>query len=129
MHSGVISRKYWKGPLPLVHCYCFVRANETNEMIISEAESALNANIEDPVFHRVRDVAPNKAMFCLSFRLTEACFIEDITHSTCHSTGPSVLSGIFPEKGFGKQSISRGEVGMFFLAVNGISTPAVKRMP
>ena len=27
-----------------------------------------------------------QAMFCLSFRLPEACFIEDITGSTCHST-------------------------------------------
>ncbi|XVE54320.1 hypothetical protein DITRI_Ditri03aG0071100 [Diplodiscus trichospermus] len=58
--GGIISRKCWKGPLPLVHCYCFIRANETKELIISEAESALNAKIKDPVFHRVRDVAPNK---------------------------------------------------------------------
>lgn len=79
--GGIISRKCWKGPLPLVHCYCFIRANETNEMIKSEAESALNAKIKDPLFHRVRDVAPNKAMFCLSFRLPEACFIENITGS------------------------------------------------
>ncbi|XWS17214.1 hypothetical protein CRYUN_Cryun33cG0049100 [Craigia yunnanensis] len=84
---GIISRKCWKGPLPLIHCYCFMRANETKEFIILEAESALSAKIKDPVFHRVRDVAPNKAMFCLSFRLPEACFIEDITGSTCHSTG------------------------------------------
>ncbi|KAE8666902.1 tRNA (guanine(37)-N1)-methyltransferase 2 [Hibiscus syriacus] len=84
---AIISRKNWQGLLPLVHCYCFIRANETTESIISEAESALNAKIKDPVFHRVRDVAPNKAMFCLSFRLPEACFIEDIVDSTCHATG------------------------------------------
>ncbi|MBA0838815.1 hypothetical protein Goarm_004605 [Gossypium armourianum] len=84
---AIISRKNWRGPLPLVHCYCFIRANETQEFIISEAESALNAKIKDPVFHKVRDVAPNKAMFCLSFRLPEACFIEDVANSTCHNTG------------------------------------------
>ncbi|PPR86213.1 hypothetical protein GOBAR_AA34477 [Gossypium barbadense] len=84
---AIISRKNWRGPLPLAHCYCFIRANETQEFIISEAESALNAKIKDPMFHKVRDVAPNKAMFCLSFRLPEACFIEDVANSTCHNTG------------------------------------------
>ncbi|KAM7257466.1 hypothetical protein ACFE04_013207 [Oxalis oulophora] len=74
---GVIQRKHWKGFLPCIHCYCFVRANETKESIISKAESALNATIQDPMFHKVRDVAPNKAMFCLSFRLPEACLNDD----------------------------------------------------
>uniref|UniRef100_A0A2N9GTR4 tRNA (guanine(37)-N1)-methyltransferase n=1 Tax=Fagus sylvatica TaxID=28930 RepID=A0A2N9GTR4_FAGSY len=82
---GIIKRKYWKGSLPWIHCYCFMRANETQEFIVSEAESALNASIQDPIFHRVRDVAPNKAMFCLSFRLPEACFNEDNTDTIIHS--------------------------------------------
>ncbi|KAL6974355.1 tRNA (guanine(37)-N(1))-methyltransferase [Sarracenia purpurea var. burkii] len=77
---GVVRRRYWKGSLPWIHCYCFMRSNETKELILSEAESALNASIQNPVFHRVRDVAPNKAMFCLSFRLPEeACFIDEAT--------------------------------------------------
>ncbi|KAJ9688505.1 hypothetical protein PVL29_014258 [Vitis rotundifolia] len=85
---GLIQRKYWKGSLPWIHCYCFIRANETNEMIISEAETALNASIREPILHRVRDVAPNKAMFCLSFRLPEeACFKEDATKSLLDSSG------------------------------------------
>ncbi|XP_058760840.1 tRNA (guanine(37)-N1)-methyltransferase 2 isoform X2 [Vicia villosa] len=74
---GLIQRKNWKGHLPWIHCYCFIRANETPESIIAVAESALNASILDSRFHRVRDVAPNKAMFCLSFRLPEACLCED----------------------------------------------------
>ncbi|XP_047165677.1 tRNA (guanine(37)-N1)-methyltransferase 2 isoform X2 [Vigna umbellata] len=74
---GLIQKKYWKGCLPWIHCYCFIRATETPETIIAVAESALNAPIQDSKFHRVRDVAPNKAMFCLSFRLPGGCVIED----------------------------------------------------
>ncbi|CAM8950616.1 unnamed protein product [Rhodiola kirilowii] len=69
---GVVQKKHWKGTLPWIHCYCFMRSTETNETIIQVAESALKAFIQDPVLHRVRDVAPNKAMYCLSFRLPEA---------------------------------------------------------
>ncbi|CAN4094779.1 unnamed protein product [Withania somnifera] len=74
---GRIRRRYWKGPLPWIHCYCFIRASETEDYIISLAESALGARVQNPVFHRVRDVAPNKAMFCLSFRLPEETCIDD----------------------------------------------------
>ncbi|XP_039125817.1 tRNA (guanine(37)-N1)-methyltransferase 2 isoform X2 [Dioscorea cayenensis subsp. rotundata] len=71
---GLLQRNHWKGLLPWIHCYCFMRTNETKELIIAEAESILNSKIDDPMFHRVRDVAPNKAMFCLSFRLpAETC--------------------------------------------------------
>ncbi|XP_071715987.1 tRNA (guanine(37)-N(1))-methyltransferase 2 [Rutidosis leptorrhynchoides] len=77
---GLIQMKYWKGSLPWIHCYCFIRSSETQESVILEAESLLNAKIHDPIFHRVRDVAPNKAMYCLSFQLPgEACTSEDIT--------------------------------------------------
>ncbi|XP_077215422.1 S-adenosyl-L-methionine-dependent methyltransferases superfamily protein isoform X2 [Tasmannia lanceolata] len=76
--KGLLQRKYWRVPLPRIHCYCFMRSNETKESIIAEAEAILNAKIQDPTFHRVRDVAPNKVMFCLSFRLPEeTCFKED----------------------------------------------------
>ncbi|XP_050870770.1 tRNA (guanine(37)-N1)-methyltransferase 2 isoform X3 [Lathyrus oleraceus] len=87
---GLIQRKYWKGHLPWIHCYCFIRATETPASIIAVAESALNASILDSRFHRVRDVAPNKAMFCLSFRLPEACLCED--------SNDTVRSGAADEK-------------------------------
>lgn len=71
----LIQRRHWKGSLPWIHCYCFMRSNETKEQILSEAESTLGAGIQEPIFHRVRDVAPNKAMFCLSFRLPEEALL------------------------------------------------------
>ncbi|KAM0020715.1 putative tRNA (guanine(37)-N(1))-methyltransferase [Helianthus debilis subsp. tardiflorus] len=74
--KGLIQRKYWKGSLPWIHCYCFIRSYESQDLVISEAESLLNAKIHGPVFHRVRDVAPNKAMYCLSFRLPEEACIN-----------------------------------------------------
>ncbi|XP_027147954.1 tRNA (guanine(37)-N1)-methyltransferase 2 isoform X2 [Coffea eugenioides] len=73
---GLIQRRYWKASLPLIHCYCFMRSSETMEYIVSEAESALNASIQNPIFHKVRDVAPNKAMYCLSFRLPEEAYVD-----------------------------------------------------
>ncbi|GMH04674.1 hypothetical protein Nepgr_006514 [Nepenthes gracilis] len=132
---GIIQKKYWKGSMPLVHCYCFMRSNETEELIISvlfmdvvqvlpffypfeqskidenityinsilvtyintscifgkEAESALGASIQDPILHTVTpnlhwDVAPNKAMFCLSFRLPEeSCINEDAAAAAASS--------------------------------------------
>ncbi|KVH88844.1 tRNA transferase Trm5/Tyw2 [Cynara cardunculus var. scolymus] len=85
---GLIQRKYWKGSLPWIHCYCFIRSSETQGSVISEAESLLNAKIHEPLFHRVRDVAPNKAMYCLSFQLPEeACIREDVTNTAPGSVG------------------------------------------
>ncbi|KAL6634702.1 hypothetical protein ACP70R_027373 [Stipagrostis hirtigluma subsp. patula] len=75
--DGLIQKKYWTGSLPWIHCYCFIRASESEESILSEAQNKLNAKIAELVFHRVRDVAPNKAMFCLSFRLPMECLKED----------------------------------------------------
>lgn len=84
---GLIHRKYWKGLSPWIHCYCFMKASETEESILAVAEQALDASISEPMFHKVRDVAPNKAMYCLSFRLPEACFKEDSDNSTHPAEG------------------------------------------
>ncbi|KAG0453369.1 hypothetical protein HPP92_026033 [Vanilla planifolia] len=76
--KGLLQRRYWKGSLPFIHCYFFMRSNETTESKLKDVEATLNSIILDPYFHRVRDVAPNKAMFCLSFRLPTSSFLEDL---------------------------------------------------
>ncbi|XP_037453385.1 tRNA (guanine(37)-N1)-methyltransferase-like isoform X1 [Triticum dicoccoides] len=75
--DGLVQKRYWKGSLPWIHCYCFIRSSESEELILCEAQNKLNAKIAEPIFHRVRDVAPNKAMFCLSFRLPVECLKEE----------------------------------------------------
>ncbi|OVA08098.1 Glycoside hydrolase [Macleaya cordata] len=103
---GLIRRKYWKGPLPWIHCYCFMRSTETQESIISEAESYLNSKIQSFIFHRVRDVAPNKAMFCLSFRLPEeTCFNEELVSNGTQTVKEN------PEERIKKRSRKMGKGG------------------
>ncbi|GLI67579.1 hypothetical protein VaNZ11_011812 [Volvox africanus] len=70
--SGAFDPAYWEGrPLPLVHCYTFKRSAETEADIIAKAERYLGGPM-DPgscSVHTVRDVAPNKLMLCISFRV------------------------------------------------------------
>ncbi|KAJ3675397.1 hypothetical protein LUZ60_004439 [Juncus effusus] len=75
--NGLLEKKYWKGDLPWIHCYCFIRANESTQSFLAGAEKFLKAKINDPIFHRIRDVAPNKAMYCLSFKLPTECFKDE----------------------------------------------------
>ncbi|KAG0609363.1 hypothetical protein M758_8G178800 [Ceratodon purpureus] len=70
--NGLLPKGRWKGTMPRVHCYCFMRSNETNEDIMKKAETYLGSSIVDPNIYVVRDVAPNKIMLCVSFNLPEA---------------------------------------------------------
>lgn len=70
--NGLLSKGIWKGTMPRVHCYCFMRSKETNGDIIKKAETYLGSSIVDTDIYVVRDVAPNKIMLCVSFNLPEA---------------------------------------------------------
>ena len=62
--------------LPLVHCYCFAQTAETDGDVLGRAAkflglgdpAALQAHPESSV-REVRDVAPNKRMKCVTFRV------------------------------------------------------------
>ncbi|XP_020585107.1 tRNA (guanine(37)-N1)-methyltransferase 1 isoform X2 [Phalaenopsis equestris] len=87
----LLQQRYWKGSLPLLHCYFFFRSDENAESILGEVEATLKFKIHNPVFHRVRDVAPNKAMFCLSFRLPAESLVEDESIKYDHKPSESNL--------------------------------------
>lgn len=52
--------------LPRIHCYLFSRENQDPLEIVREE---LGGELEDAVCHWVRNVAPGKEMYCVSFRL------------------------------------------------------------
>lgn len=65
--------------LPMIHCYCFTRETEVGNAekdIRSRIENILEMPMEKLDFHFVRSVAPNKDMYCVSFRLPASIAIQ-----------------------------------------------------
>ena len=70
---GAFDPEVHRGKLPMVHCYTFKRAAETEADVVAKVEGFLGGRLEEaPSIHVVRDVAPNKLMLCVSFRVPEA---------------------------------------------------------
>ncbi|EJD03791.1 uncharacterized protein FOMMEDRAFT_81588 [Fomitiporia mediterranea MF3/22] len=61
--------------MPMVHCHCFTRfldAGLAEADIRKRVEESLGGELEKEVtLHYVRSVAPNKDMYCISFRLPQ----------------------------------------------------------
>ena len=57
--------------LPVIHCHCFSRAENMEQDVIERVESILGTTLGSRLIqvHNVRNVAPNKDMLCISFRL------------------------------------------------------------
>jgi tRNA (guanine37-N1)-methyltransferase len=65
--DGLVS----KSATSTVHCYIFCK---TDENPIEKVESGLGHKVTTATVKRVRDVAPNKEMFCVSFNLPSSIF-------------------------------------------------------
>lgn len=55
--------------LPTVHCYGFSKDDNPEKDIRNQAEEYLGTVLESCSVHLVRNVAPNKEMMCISFKL------------------------------------------------------------
>ena len=68
---------YTSNKLPMIHVHCFSTKSDDNEIekikicneISTRIESEITPHDEDVEIWDVRDVAPQKRMFCASFRL------------------------------------------------------------
>ncbi|KAG0053167.1 tRNA(m(1)G37)methyltransferase [Gryganskiella cystojenkinii] len=60
-----------KVQLPMIHCHCFSKSEEPEVDVRERVEAVMGGKLElDSVkLHWVRKVAPNKNMYCISFRL------------------------------------------------------------
>jgi tRNA (guanine37-N1)-methyltransferase len=56
----------FENALPSVHCYCFERSEEAAVQLV---ENHLGCKLESHFVHLVRNVAPNKWMYCISFTI------------------------------------------------------------
>ncbi|EIW63983.1 guanine-N-1-methyltransferase [Trametes versicolor FP-101664 SS1] len=71
-----LSGLYAEGSMPMIHCHCFTRELEPEKAevdIRQRVEEKIGQGLgEEATFHWVRSVAPQKEMYCVSFRLPHA---------------------------------------------------------
>ncbi|KAF8822189.1 Met-10+ like-protein [Cardiosporidium cionae] len=60
----------------LLHCYCFSREREPSAEIKGRIKKSLGVLPDNIDIRKVRDVAPNKIMYCAEFVLTKALFMK-----------------------------------------------------
>ncbi|TPX63240.1 hypothetical protein SpCBS45565_g06773 [Spizellomyces sp. 'palustris'] len=78
--------------LPMIHCHCFSREVDARADVIKRVESVIGASLGDNVelVHDVRNVAPNKEMLCISFRLpAEVAFATPVDSNSDTNKRPS----------------------------------------
>ncbi|XP_067654920.1 tRNA (guanine(37)-N1)-methyltransferase-like [Haliotis asinina] len=64
--------------LPVVHCYCFSKSDDPKKDVIEQGERIIGKSLTDVSVRFVRNVAPNKDMMCLTFRLTKDILFQEL---------------------------------------------------
>lgn len=65
--------------LPMIHCYCFSKSQSPGDDAKQQVEKNLGISLKSEYsVHCVRDVAPKKAMVCVSFKLPESVAFADV---------------------------------------------------
>lgn len=66
--------------LPIVHCYSFSKDARPAEDVQQQAEAVLGISLDTcSSVHLVRNVAPNKEMLCITFRVPAAILYKNHT--------------------------------------------------
>jgi len=55
--------------LPTIHCYAFAPEENFQVELLQRIETALGTKVVDPFIHDVRNIAPKKNMYCVTFNL------------------------------------------------------------
>ncbi|KAG0281780.1 tRNA(m(1)G37)methyltransferase [Linnemannia exigua] len=85
-----------KTQLPMIHCHCFSKSEKPEDDVRERVEAVMGGKLElDSVkLHWVRKVAPNKDMYCISFRLpAEIAFASDVKRKLESETDTSSTAG------------------------------------
>ncbi|KAF9551197.1 tRNA(m(1)G37)methyltransferase [Mortierella hygrophila] len=88
-----------KVQLPMIHCHCFSKSDKPEDDVRERVEAVMGGKLElDSVkLHWVRKVAPNKDMYCISFRLpAEIAFASDVKRKLELETDTSIMAGGAP---------------------------------
>ncbi|XP_071116159.1 tRNA (guanine(37)-N(1))-methyltransferase-like [Haliotis cracherodii] len=64
--------------LPVVHCYCFSKSVDPRKDVVEQGERIIAKSLTDVSVRFVRNVAPNKDMLCLTFRLTKDILFHEV---------------------------------------------------
>ncbi|KAF8948513.1 tRNA(m(1)G37)methyltransferase [Haplosporangium gracile] len=86
--------------LPMIHCHCFSKSDKPEDDVRERVEAVMGGKLElDSLkLHWVRKVAPNKDMYCISFRLpAEIAFASDVKRKLESETDTSSATGGAPE--------------------------------